>query len=70
VRRFSVSIQKLPSGKYRAVVRQAGLKRNGKSFDTRREAAADEARIRLEMGARSDEGTDHDQSPAQRGRPR
>ncbi len=50
-----MSIQKLPSGKYRAVVRQAGARRNGKAYDTRREAVAEEARIRLEMGATPDE---------------
>jgi integrase len=46
-----MSIQKLPSGKYRAVVRRAGEKRNGAARVTRREAVADEAQIRLEMGA-------------------
>lgn len=51
----AMSIQKLPSGKYRAVVRRAGVKRNGKAQSTRREAQADEARIRLEMGAVPDE---------------
>ena len=50
-----VSIQKLPSGKYRAVVRRNGVKRNGKAHDTRREALADEAQIRLEMGSGPDE---------------
>ena len=50
-----MSIQKLPSGKYRAVVRQAGVKRNGTAHETRREAAADEARVRLEMGSKPDE---------------
>ena len=53
--RFSVSIQKLPSGTSRAVVRHAGVKRNGEAHGTRREALADEARIRLEMGSGSDE---------------
>jgi len=46
-----MSIQKLPSGKYRAVVRRAGDKRNGTARATRRKAVADEAQIRLEMGA-------------------
>lgn len=46
-----MSIQKSPSGKYRAVVRRAGEKRNGTARATRREAIADEAQIRLEMGA-------------------
>jgi integrase len=50
-----MSIQKLPSGKYRAVVRHAGAKRNGKAQSTRREALADEARIRLEMGSAHEE---------------
>jgi hypothetical protein len=50
-----MSIQKLPSGKYRAVVRHAGVKRNGKAQATRREALADEARIRLEMGSAPEE---------------
>src|SRR6266511_3598927 len=50
-----MSIQKLPSGKYRAVVRRDGVKRNGKAHGTRREALADEARIRLEMGSAPDE---------------
>ena len=50
-----MSIQKLPSGKYRAVVRKAGVKRNGTAHDNRRDALADEARIRLEMGAEPDE---------------
>ena len=46
-----MSIQKLPSGKYRAVVRRAGERRNGTARAARREAVADEAQIRLEMGA-------------------
>ncbi len=46
-----MSIQKLPSGKYRALVRYAGVKRNGRAQTTRREALADEARICLEMGS-------------------
>jgi len=46
-----MSIQKLPSGKYRAVVRRAGQKRNGSAAPTRREAVADEAQIRLAMGS-------------------
>jgi integrase len=50
-----MSIQKLPSGKYRAVVRHAGVKRNGRVQGTRREALADEARIRLEMGSAPEE---------------
>jgi integrase len=50
-----MSIQKLPSGKYRAVIRHAGVKRNGKALSTRREAVADEARIRLEMGSAPEE---------------
>lgn len=50
-----MSIQKLPSGKYRAVVRRAGEKRNGTARSTRREAVADEAQIRLEMAAPSSE---------------
>lgn len=46
-----MSIEELPSGKYRAVVRHDGVKRNRKVESTRREALADEARIRLEMGS-------------------
>ncbi len=50
-----MTIEKLPSGKSRAVVRHAGVKRNGKAYSTRREAVADEARIRLEMGSGPEE---------------
>jgi len=45
-----VGIEKLASGKFRAVVRHAGQKQASGSFPTRAEAAMAEARIEMSMG--------------------
>src|ERR1700752_5373335 len=46
----AVSIEKLPSGKYRAVVRHAGAKRATEAVATVAEAGMLEARLMLAMG--------------------
>jgi len=45
-----VSIEKLPSGKYRAVVRHAGVKRASEAVDSVAEAKMLEAKLKLAMG--------------------
>jgi hypothetical protein len=46
-----VSIEQLPSGKYRAVVRQGGAKQAGEAVLTKAEARMLEAKLKLEMGS-------------------
>src|SRR6476620_4736301 len=46
----TVSIEKLPSGKYRAVVRHAGAKRASEAVDLVAEARMLEAKLKLSMG--------------------
>jgi hypothetical protein len=46
----AVSIERLPSGKYRAVVRHAGAKRASEAAATVAEARMLEARLKLAMG--------------------
>ena len=45
-----MSIEKLPSGKYRAVVRHAGAKRASEAVDSVAEARMLEAKLKLSMG--------------------
>ncbi|HEX6657405.1 MAG TPA: hypothetical protein VF065_04950, partial [Ilumatobacter sp.] len=45
-----MSIEKLPSGKYRAVVRHAGAKRASEAVDSVAEAKMLEAKLKLSMG--------------------
>ena len=46
-----VSIEQLPSGKYRAVVRHGGAKRASEAVPTKAEARMLEAKLKLEMGS-------------------
>jgi hypothetical protein len=46
-----VAIEKLPSGKYRAVVRHDGHKAASAAVATRAEAAMEEAHLKMQMGA-------------------
>jgi hypothetical protein len=48
---FRVSIEQLPSGKYRAVVRHGGAKRASEAVPTKAEARMLEAKLMLEMGS-------------------
>jgi integrase len=54
-----VSIEKLPSGKYRAVVRHAGARRTSAAVPTVAEAKMLEARLKLAMGGSAAPGERH-----------
>lgn len=48
---FAVSIEQVPSGEYRAVVRHGGAKRASEAVPTKAEARMLEAELKLEMGS-------------------